>query len=75
MNPKKLCPAYLYIREKSIIRPAMILTEVCTMIEGEGFSSEYYYDGYAPWNSDEIAYLMFLDFWAYTYPGVKSYSK
>ncbi len=44
-------------------------------LEGGGFSSEYCYEGYAEWNSNDIAYLMFSDFWSYSYPGVKSYTK
>lgn len=38
------------------------------------YSSSYYYDGYLPWNSNNIAYWMFCDFWNYSYPGVASYS-
>lgn len=38
------------------------------------FSSEYQYDGNMPWNSTDIAYYMFCDFWTYNYPGVKNFS-
>lgn len=41
--------------------------------EGD-YSSEYVYEGYMLWNTDEYAYYLFLDFWGYAYPGVKSYS-
>ena len=41
---------------------------------GGGYSSEYYYDGYLPWNSSVVAYWIFCDFWIYTYPGVASYA-
>ena len=43
-------------------------------LDGGGYSSELYYEGYLPWNSDTVAYWMFLDFWSYLYPGVKKYS-
>ena len=34
------------------------------------WSSSYYYNGYLPWNSYEVAYWFFCDFWAYPYPGI-----
>lgn len=43
-------------------------------LSGGGYSSEYYYEGYLPWRTNAVAYWMFCDFWAYTYPGVSSYS-
>lgn len=43
-------------------------------LDGGGYSSELYYEGYLPWNSDTVAYWMFLDFCSYPYPGVKKYS-
>lgn len=40
--------------------------------------SEVYYEGYYPQflskNDNAVAYWMFCDFWAYSYPGVKSYN-
>lgn len=45
-----------------------------TALDGGGYSSEYYYDGYLPWKNSTVAYWMFSDFWGYTYPGVSSYS-
>ena len=44
------------------------------LLESGGYSSDYYYNGYLPWNSTAVAYWMFCDFWAYPYPGVSSYS-
>lgn len=43
-------------------------------LSGGGYSSEYYYEGYLPWDTDVVAYWMFCDFWAYSYPGVRSYT-
>lgn len=43
-------------------------------LTGGGYSSTYYYEGYMPWNSDNVAYWLFPDFWTYQYPGVSSYS-
>lgn len=43
-------------------------------LEGGGYSSSYYFEGYLPWNSNAVAYWMFSDFFAYQYPGVSSYS-
>ena len=43
-------------------------------LTGGGYSSEYYYEGYLPWNTNAVAYWMFCDFWSYQYPGVSSYS-
>ena len=37
------------------------------------FSSEYQYEGNMPWNSTDVAYYLFCDFWTYNYPGVKSF--
>lgn len=45
-----------------------------TALDGGGYSSEYYYDGYLPWKSSTVAFWMFSDFWGYTFPGVSSYS-
>lgn len=43
-------------------------------LSGGGYSSEYYYEGYLPWRTNAVAYWMFCDFWAYSYPGVSSYT-
>lgn len=43
-------------------------------LEGGGYSSDYYYDGYLPWNSNSVASRMFSDFWAYPFPGVSSFT-
>jgi len=43
-------------------------------LSGGGYSSSYYFDGYLPWRSNTVAYWMFCDFWAFSYPGVSSYS-
>lgn len=43
-------------------------------LSGGGYSSEYYYEGYLPWKTNTVAYWMFCDFWAYQYPGVRSYT-
>ena len=43
-------------------------------LEGGGYSSTYYYEGYLPWRSNEVAYWLFCDFWTYNYPGVKNFS-
>ena len=43
-------------------------------LSGGGYSSEYYYEGYLPWNTTAVAYWMFCDFWGYSYPGVSSYT-
>lgn len=41
-------------------------------LTGGGYS-DYYYEGYLPWDTNAVAYWMFCDFWSYTYPGVSSY--
>lgn len=43
-------------------------------LDGGGYSSTYAYNGYMPWNSNTVAYNLFNNFWATTYPGVKRYS-
>ena len=43
-------------------------------LDGGGYSSDYYYEGYLPWNTNAVAYWMFSDFWVTSYPGVKSYT-
>ena len=43
-------------------------------LDGGGYSSEYVYEGYLPWDTDAVAYWMFCDFWGYSYPGVKSFT-
>ena len=43
------------------------------LLEGGSYSSTYYYEGYLPWNNHVVAYWIFNDFWAYSYPGVESY--
>jgi len=44
-------------------------------LDGGGYSSSTYYDGYMPWNSTAVAYWMYCDFWdGNSYPGVLSFS-
>lgn len=43
-------------------------------LNGGGYSSNYYYEGPLPWNTNNAARWMFGDFWYYSYPGVESFS-
>jgi len=43
-------------------------------LSGGGYSSDYYYEGYMPWNSSSVAYMFYSAFWSDGYAGVNSYS-
>lgn len=44
------------------------------LIDGNVYASQFFYDGYLPWNTNDVAYWMFCDFFGYQYPGVSSFT-